>query len=189
MCGHSKWVPAGVQHRRKRAKIMFFVICISANVQDIQCFCLPLFSLTNISETKKKQFCTTNYVKTVSAGATESNWQLLWFLFYGYSFLLWLVFPFMVFPYKVKCKRQHMLQLFRHCCFCIATLKLLQSIRLSGIFLLKYCSAGVTDLYSLLIHYPTIPYLNILPKYTLSQYINELYPILIQYRPIPYSNT
>ena len=38
------------------SKIMFFVVCSNVNVQDIQCFCLHLFSLTNISETKKITF-------------------------------------------------------------------------------------------------------------------------------------
>ena len=33
-----------------------FVVCSNVNVQDIQCFCLHLFSLTNISETKKITF-------------------------------------------------------------------------------------------------------------------------------------
>ena len=44
--------------------------------------------LSNISETKKS-FFTNNQVKTVSAGATESDSQLLRFFF------LWLLFPFM----------------------------------------------------------------------------------------------
>ena len=34
----------------------FFVVCINVNVQDIHCFCLHLFSLTNIPETKKNFF-------------------------------------------------------------------------------------------------------------------------------------
>ena len=61
-----------------------------------------------------------------------------------------------------------MRQLFRHCCFCVATVKLPQSLRLIEIFLLKYCSAGVTELNPLLIQHPTIPYLNPIPSYTLS---------------------
>ena len=33
-------------------KIGFFAVCINVNVQDIQCFCLNLSSLTNIFENK-----------------------------------------------------------------------------------------------------------------------------------------
>ena len=32
----------------------FFVVCTNVNVQDMQCFCLHLFSLTNIFENKIK---------------------------------------------------------------------------------------------------------------------------------------
>ena len=111
------------------------------------------------------------------------------FFFYGYSFFLWLVFPFMVFPYKVQCKRQHMLQIFRNCCFCVATVKLLQSPRLFEIFLLKYCSAGVTEVYPILLHYQIKPYPNTLPTYTLFYYITILNPSLIHYQLIPDLNT
>ena len=167
---------------------MFFVVRINVNVQDIQCFCLHLFSLTNISETKKNIFLQRIRSKQclqVQQGVIDSSCG---FFFYGYSFLLWLVFLFMVFPYKVQCKRQHMLQIFRNCSFCVATVKLLQSPRLFEILLLKYCSAGVTEVYPNLIPYPTIPYLNI-SKFTLSQYITDLYPIPIHYQIKPYLNT
>ena len=40
-----------------------------------------------------------NWVKTMSAGARKIDLQLLR-IFLRYSFLLWLFFPFMVFPYK-----------------------------------------------------------------------------------------
>ena len=82
-----------------------------------------------------------------------------------------------------------MLQILLHCCSCVAAVKMLQSLRLFELFLSKYCSAGMTELYPILIHYPTTPYLNILLNYTVSQYITELYPILVQYRAIPYLNT
>ena len=59
----------------------------------------------------------------------------------------------MVFPCREYCERQHMLQIFRHFCFCVATVKFLQSLRLFEIFLLNYCSAGLTELYPILIHY------------------------------------
>ena len=37
-------------------KSCFFVVCNNLNVQDIKCFCLHLFSPTNLSETKKSFF-------------------------------------------------------------------------------------------------------------------------------------
>ena len=89
-------------------------------------------------------------------------------------FLLWLVFAFvaglffMIFPYRVYCNRQHMLQIFRHFSFCVAIVKLLQTLRLFESFLLNYCSPGVTELYPIFIHCETKPYLSILPSYTLS---------------------
>ena len=69
------------------------------------------------------------------------------------------------------------------------SVKLLQSLRLFEIFLLNYCSAGVTEIYPILIQYRILAYLNTLPSSTLSSYITELYPILIHYRTIPYINT
>ena len=74
--------------------------------------------------------------------------------------------------------RKHMLQLFRHFSFCVAIEKLLQSLRLFEIFLLYYCSAGVTKLYPFLKYCLTEPYLNTLPNKTLSKYITELFPML-----------
>ena len=103
-----------------------------------------------------------------AAGITESDWQIVQFFVLWLVFLLWLVFPFMVFPYKVYCKRQHMLQIFRHFCFCVTTVKFLQSLRLFEIFLLNYCSAGVTELHYILILCETKHYLNTIPHYTLS---------------------
>ena len=61
-----------------------------------------------------------------------------------------------------------MLQIFRNCCFCVATVKLLQSVGLFEIFLLKYCSGGIIELYPILIYYRSIPYLNTLLNSTLS---------------------
>ena len=104
-------------------------------------------------------------------------------------FLLWLVFPFIVFPYRVFCKRQHMLQIFRHFCFCVTTVKFLQSLFLFEIFLLNYCSAGVIELQYILIHCETKHYLNTKPHYTLSKYITELKAILVRYRTIPHPYT
>ena len=68
--------------------------------------------------------------------------------------------------------------------FCIAAVQLLQSVRLFKIILLKYYSAGVTEIYFILLHYRTIPYPNTLPNYPISWYITELYPILIHCRSI-----
>ena len=102
------------------------------------------------------------------------------FSFHGWSFLLWSFrkrfFVIDNIGYRFFC----------HFSFCVASVKLLQSLRLFEIFLLKYCSAGVTKLYPILIHCETKPYLYILSKYTLSLCIFELYPILIQYSTIPY---
>ena len=50
VCWRSKWVPAGVQYRRRRKKIFFFVVCINVKKQVIQCFCVHLFSPTNFFE-------------------------------------------------------------------------------------------------------------------------------------------
>ena len=111
------------------------------------------------------------------------------FSFYGKLFFWWLVFPFMVFPYKVFCNRQHKAQIFRHSCFCLPSVKFLQCLRMSQIFPLNYCFAGATQLYLLLIHCETKPYLNTLPKQNPSWYIIELYTILIHYRSKPYPNT
>ena len=61
-----------------------------------------------------------------------------------------------------------MLQIFRRFPFCVSTVKLLQSLRLFDIFLFNYCSAGVTELYPILIRYETDPYINTLPNQTLS---------------------
>ena len=76
----------------------FFVVCINVNVQDIQCFCLHLFSLTNNSEIEKNHSlqrirskqCLQAQQRVIDSSCGSSS--------YGYSFLLWLVFPFMVFP-------------------------------------------------------------------------------------------
>ena len=64
--------------------------------------------------------------------------------------LLWLVFPFMVFQTGSFCSRQHRIEISCHFCFCVAWVKLLQCLRLFEIFLTKYCSAGVTELYPIL---------------------------------------
>ena len=56
-----------------------------------------------------------------------------------------------------------MLQIFRLFIFCFATVKLLQPLRLFEIFLLKYDSAGVTELKPIL-HCETEPYLITLPN-------------------------
>ena len=91
----------------------------------------------------------------------------------SFSFL-WLVFAFMaglsfmIFPYRVYSKRQHMLQIFRHFSFCVAILKLLQTLHLFESFLLNYSSAGVTELHLIFIHCETKPYVSIFSKYTLS---------------------
>ena len=52
--------------------------------------------------------------------------------------------------------------------FSISTFKLLQSLQIFESILLKYYSAGVTELYPILIPYRIIPCLNISPNYTLS---------------------
>ena len=145
-------------------KIMFFVVCINVNVQDIQCFCLHLFSLTNISETKKNQFLQRIRSKQCLQAQQRVIDSSCGFFFYGYSFFLWLVFPFMDFPYMIHCKRQHMLQNFCKCCFCVATVNLLRSLRFFEILLLKYCSGGVSEVYPILLLYPTTSYLNTLPN-------------------------
>ena len=56
-----------------------------------------------------------------------------------------------------------MLQIFDIFIFCVATVKLLQSLRLFEIFLLSYCSADASELYPIL-HRKTEPYLNISPN-------------------------
>ena len=54
-----------------------------------------------------------------------------WGFFHGWYFLLRLVFPFMVLPYMVYRNREHLVPIFRHYSFCIATVNLLQSVSLS----------------------------------------------------------
>ena len=103
--------------------------------------------------------------------------------FHGWSFLLWSCHK------RFFCKRQHRIQIFRHFSFCVASIKLLQSLRLFEILLLYRFSAGVTEVYPILIRCETKPYLYTLSNYTLSLYIFELYPILIHYRTLPYLNT
>ena len=80
----------------------------------------------------------------------------------------------MVFPYRVSCNRQHMLQIFRQFSFCVAIVKLLQTLSLIECFPLNYCSAGLTELYPIFIHCETKPYMNTLPNYTLSQNITKV---------------
>ena len=82
-----------------------------------------------------------------------------------------------------------MLQLFRQISLCVATVKLLQSLRLFEIFLSNYCSAGVIELYPILKLSENTPFLIALPNYTLSEYITALVPISIRYRTIPYLKT
>ena len=79
-----------------------------------------------------------------------------------------------------------MLQIFRHSCFFVATVKLLQSLRSFEIVLLYYCSAGVTDLYPISTPCVTEPNLNTLPNRTLSHYINERFLIFMPYGTMPY---
>ena len=73
----------------------------------------------------------------------------------------------MVFPYRLYCKRQQMLQIFLHFCFCVATGKLLQSLRFIEILLLNYYSAGVIEPYKILKHCRAKPYLSTIPNYNL----------------------
>ena len=73
--------------------------------------------------------------------------------------------------------------------FAIFPSALLQSLRLFDIFLLNYCSAGVTELCPILVLCDAKPYLNTLPNKTLSSYITGLFPILMPYRSIPYLST
>ena len=117
--------------------------------------------------------------------------------FCGWSLLLWLVFPVLAgLSFYGWCFHEGYIVRDNTCfgffaifSFCVATVTLLQSLRFFEIFLLYYCSAGGTELYSFLIHCETTSYLNTLPKYTLSEYITELYPIFIHYRTITHPNT
>ena len=85
---------------RAGVKSFDFVVCINVNVQDVQSFCLHLFSLTNISETKKITFY--KELGQNSVFRCNRGWLTTLAVFFkGCSFLLWLVFPFMVFPCKV----------------------------------------------------------------------------------------
>ena len=77
--------------------------------------------------------------------------------------------------------------------FWIATVKLLQSLRSFEFFLLSYCSAGVSEVYSILIHCRSLPHLKTLSRtipdkhtlnWTTSYLIHwaKLHPILIHSR-------
>ena len=82
------------------------------------------------------------------------------------------VFPFMadlffmVFPYMVFCKGQHLLYIYCHYHFCIATAKLLQPLRSVAIFLLNYFSTGINELYITTKRKSIIPYLRALSNLT-----------------------
>ena len=125
MCWRSKWVPAGVQYRRRRKNYLFSV-CINVNLQVIQCFCLRLFSLTNFFENEINFF----YIALGQNSTRRRNRKWLKaravFVFmvslssYGWSFVLW--------SFHIGCnKTQHMLQVFQNFSFSVATVKLLQS--------------------------------------------------------------
>ena len=95
----------------------------------------------------------------------------------------------MVFPYRVFSNGQQRVRIFRHFSFCAASVRLLHFWRWIELFLLNYCSTGVTVLYRILIHCETKPYLNTFSNFTISLYITELHLILIQYRTISYPTT
>ena len=106
-----------------------------------------------------------------------------WAFFYGWSFLLW-SFHIGSILRANTCYRFSAIFVF----FCVTTVKFLHSLRLFEIFLLNYCSASVTELHHVLIHFQTKHYLNTIPHYTLSYYITVLKAILMYYRIIPHVN-
>ena len=151
---------------------------MSFNEQFIQIF-VQLYSLTNLSSLKSIFF---RALGQNSIRRRNRKWLTARVVFlFLVSFFLWLVFHSMAFPYRVYCNRQHMLQIFWRFSFCVAMVKLLQTLRLFESFGSNYCSAGVTELYPIFIHCETKPYLKTLPNYTQSYYITELYPISKHY--------
>ena len=126
------------------------------------------------------------------------------FSFYGYSFLLWFVFPFMFFLYTVFVIDNTCYRFFDNfvlrCYNQVATI-----FTFVWICLINYCSTGVSELCPILILCQIKPYLNILPNFILSYYITgllplilqwaeqypitELYPNLLQFWSTPYLNT
>ena len=154
-------------------KIIFFVVCINVNLQVIQCFSLHLFSLTNFSEGKIKTLGQNIALGQNSILRRNRKWLtaralfvfMVIFSYYDWSFFLWSL-------HIGYDKRQHITDFspfFFFCCYSqVATLFMFV-----WVFLLRYCSAGVTKLSPILKYCQTEPYRNTLPNKTLSQYITK----------------
>ena len=80
----------------------------------------------------------------------------------------------MVFSINVILRKVTLAAYFRHYFLYIATVNLLQSLRSFEKFQLNYYSQDVTELYPILLHRRTIPYLNTLPNNTLPYCITEV---------------
>ena len=147
-------------------KIIFSVVCIFVYVQDIQRLCSRICSLWLAFPKIKSIFL--HSIRSKQYRRRNREWLAARAVFFS-----WLVFPFMAGPsfyglsIQVFCNKQHRFKIFSYFSICVASVKLLQSLRLLDIFLLEYCSAGVSELYFILIHYRTIPYLKTIPKYAL----------------------
>ena len=141
---------------------------MNVNKQVMQCFCLHLFSPTNVFEKKNQYFHPTlGHIRIrerprIAAGVTESDWPRLQFLFF------WLAFPFTAgLSFNRLCiwgilRENTCYRFFAIFIFCVATVKMLQSLLLFEIFLLKCCSASVTELYPIF-NCKGEPYLTTLP--------------------------
>ena len=68
----------------------------------------------------------------------ENDWQLLRFIFYGWSCFLWLLFPFMEFSVIGEYHTKNLATNFPPLFLCNATVKSLQSSRLFQSILLNY---------------------------------------------------
>ena len=111
-------------------------------LKKINCSCYYLHSLT--FEKIKSIFLDT----TKSCQYRGRKWLKARAVFVFMASLSFMVFPFMVF-----CTGYHFLHIFFYYFFCLARVKLLQSIRSIEIFLLKFCSGGVSKLYLVSILY------------------------------------